>query len=134
MPLSEPHSPIEKKFRLKRGHWVILDLHLAEYLGVTTEVLLEQVSHFEPLPGELGFYVEADDGRAFRLRRHRGRPALAFTEHGVVAAAFMIGTPVAIERAMSVLQAFRRHHSAATTAPAASVPRRMHSPIFSGLE
>lgn len=102
---------MENRFRLCRGWWVLLDSDVAFFFGLTTQALLERVHRHEPLAGELGFYV---DGAELDHPHHGRCPHYAFTEHGVIAVGFMIGTKTAITRSVELIHAFRRVRRADT--------------------
>jgi hypothetical protein len=105
-------SAVEERIRLCQGHWVLADADLAAFHGLSPEALHQRVRVHGPLPGEFGFYQEAGRlpsaaGRAFRS----GRSPLVFTEYGVVAVAYMLGSPAAIGRSAGLLHAFARVRS-----------------------
>lgn len=102
-------SAVEERIRLCQGHWVLADTDLAAFHGVSPEALHQRVSLYGPLPGEFGFYHEAGGLAAADLRGCRTRRVpLVFTAYGVVAVAYMLGSPGAIARSAGLLHAFAR--------------------------
>jgi hypothetical protein len=105
-------AAVEERIRLCQGHWVLADADLAAFHGLSPEALHQRVRLYGPLPGEFGFYPDngslpAGGSRGFRA----GRVPLVFTEYGVVAVAYMLGSPAAIVRSAGLLHAFARVRS-----------------------
>lgn len=102
-----PLDQLEGRFRFARGRWLLAEADLAQIHGVTTERLRRCLRPFEPLPGEFCFPFDELELRVFALRVGRdGRPPLAFTEQGALAAGCLLGTPAAIAQSIRVARVF----------------------------
>ncbi len=119
-----PLPGLERTIHLIRGQRVMLDADLARIYGVTTKRLNEQVErNRKRFPADF----------VFRLTRQewarRGIRPYAFTEHGAVMAAAILGTPTAVRASIHVVRAFH-------TIPRLEIPRRqtdrftLHPPIW----
>lgn len=121
-----------------RGHRVMLDADLAGIYGVSTMRLNEQVKrNRKRFPEDFAFRLTREEWKRLisqsamaKLgpRDRRTRPC-AFTEHGAVMVAAILGTPTAVQASVCVVQAFQ-----ATSIP--DLPRRqadrfiLHPPIW----
>lgn len=108
-----PHSPDQHIIRL-RGQAVILDIHLAALYGVETRQLNQQVKRNpDRFPQNFAFQLTAQEWA--RLRSHfvisngrGGRRYLpyAFTEHGVLMAANVLNSAMAIKASVMLVETF----------------------------
>jgi len=105
---------IEQRILLMRGEKVILDSDLAEFYGVSTKRLNEQVKrNIERFPGDFMFQLTADEKSEVvancdhlnKLKYSKTLP-YAFTEHGAIMAAGVINTEKAIEVSIFIVRAF----------------------------
>ena len=102
-----PVTQIEGRFRFVRGRWVLPEADLAAIHGVTRDRLLKHLQPYEPWPGEFCFYLDGLELSALDVRSRRdGCPPLAFTEHGALAAACILGSPQAIAQSVHVARTF----------------------------
>jgi hypothetical protein len=109
---SEPNlRVIESRIRLCYGRPALLAVDLAECYDVSHEVLLECVQRHGPLPGELRFRADAVEAGTLPGDCRAEWPPEVFTEHGALAAAYLIGTDFAIAQSIHVLRAFARRRS-----------------------
>ena len=105
---------IERRILIIRGEKVIVDADLAEFYGVRTKRLNEQVRRnrerfpedfvFRLTPEEKAEVVAKCDHLA-NLRFSKSRP-YAFTEHGALMAASVLSTHRAVEVGVFVVRAF----------------------------
>lgn len=110
-----------------RSQRVILAADLAAAYGVPTRVLTQAVKRNQDrFPADFAFQLTLGETRAAydtdgpalsalrsqpvisKGRGGRRHPPLAFTEHGAVAAAFVLNSPKAIEMSVFVVRAFLR--------------------------
>lgn len=108
-----------------RDERVILDADLARIYGVQTKVLNQAVKrNREKFPPDFLIQLTAAElvalnrsqivtGSSQRHRDPRSRP-FAFTEHGAIAAAFILNSPPAVEMAVFVVRAFVKMRAAMT--------------------
>ncbi len=103
-----------------RGQRVILDQDLAALYGINTGRLNEQVRrNRERFPAEFVFEVSVEELSnlmsqiAISSWGGRRKPALAFTEHGVVMAATILKSKVAVQASIELVKAFVRLRQAA---------------------
>jgi len=105
---------IEQRILLVRGEKVIIDADLAEFYGVATKRLNEQVKrNRNRFPDDFMFRLNAEEKAEVvancdhlqRLKYSRTMPC-AFTEHGAIMAASVINSPIAIEMSVFVVRAF----------------------------
>jgi len=105
---------IEQRILLVRGEKVIIDADLAEFYGVATKRLNEQVKrNRNRFPDDFMFRLNAEEKAEVvancdhlqRLKYSRTMP-YAFTEHGAIMAASVINSPIAIEMSVFVVRAF----------------------------
>jgi hypothetical protein len=111
-----PVGKIEQRILLIRGEKVIVDADLAEFYGVPTKRLNEQVKRnrerfpedfmFQLTPGEK-VEVVANCDHLSRLKFSKALP-YAFTEHGTIMAASVLNSPRAIEVSVFIVRAFVR--------------------------
>jgi len=105
---------IEDRILLIRGEKVILDADLAEFYGVQTKRLNEQVKrNRDRFPQDFMFQLNKDEKNEVvakcdhleKLKFSRTMP-YAFTEHGALMAANVINTREAIEMSVFIIRAF----------------------------
>lgn len=116
MPSSPtPSLDIAAVIRVIRGHRVLLDADLALVYGVTTKRLNEQVRrNRDRFPPDFMLHLSkqelADLRSQFATSSWGGRrsPPLAFTEHGAIMAATILGSPRAVQMSVYVVRAFVR--------------------------
>jgi hypothetical protein len=95
---------VQASLHLIRGHRVLLHPELARLYRVTPSRLLAEAERF---PGDFRFQVEHPEVLAFAEdRREQGQPLYAFTEHGALVVAYLLGTPDAIAASTTVMRAF----------------------------
>jgi len=109
-----PVGKIENRILLIRGEKVIIDADLAEFYGVPTKRLNEQVKRnkdrfpddfmFQLIPGEKAEVV-ANCDHLKNLKYSKALP-YAFTEHGAIMAAGVLNTSRAIEISVFIVRAF----------------------------
>ena len=105
---------LESKILNLRGERVVLDYDLAELYGVTTKRLNEQVRrNSDRFPEDFMFKLNNQEltilkSQSATSRSHGGRRSLplAFTEHGVVMAANVLNSKVAIHASIMLVRAF----------------------------
>ena len=111
-----PVGHIERRIILVRGHKVIIDADLAQFYGVLTKRLNEQVkrnkSRFqEDFMFQLNLRekseVVANCDHLSRLKFSKSLP-YAFTEHGTIMAASVLNTRRAVEVSVFIVRAFVR--------------------------
>jgi len=105
---------IEQRILLIRGERVIIDSDLAEFYGVSTKRLNEQVRrNRKRFPEDFVFQLNADEKSEVvakcdhlgNLKYSRVLP-LAFTEHGALMAASVLSSSRAVEVSVFVVRAF----------------------------
>jgi hypothetical protein len=111
-----PPERIERRILLIRREKVILDADLAALYGVATKRLNEQVKRnrrrfpsdfvFALTPSEVRTLNRSQSATGSQKHRDPRFPPFAFTEHGAVAAAFVLNTPVAVAMSVQVVRAF----------------------------
>ena len=109
-----PVGKIENRILLIRGEKVIIDADIAEFYGVQTKRLNEQVKRnagrfpkdfmFQLTKAEKSEVVANCDHLA-NLKYSSSLP-YAFTEHGAIMAASVLNTPRAIEVSVFIVRAF----------------------------
>jgi len=105
---------IEQRILLIRGEKVIIDADLAEFYGVATKRLNEQVKRNKNrFPDDFMFQLIAEEkaevvANCDHLSKLKFSKALpyAFTEHGAIMAASVINSPSAIEMSVFIVRAF----------------------------
>ena len=112
-----PVESIQQRIYLIRGHKVMLDRDLAELYGVTTRRLNEQLRrNLDRFPSDFAFLLTQQEFA--NLKSHfatsssgwggRRKLPYAFTEHGVVMAANVLTSSVAVRASIQVVRAFVR--------------------------
>ena len=110
-------SAIEGRIHQIRSQRVVLDKDLAELFGVTTYRLSEQIKrNRQRFPHDFMFQSTDQEVSALRSQTaiskkgRGGRRYLpyAFTEHGVVMAANVLNSPIAVESSVLIVRAFIR--------------------------
>ncbi len=105
---------IQQRILLIRGERVIIDADLAQFYGVTTRRLNEQVRRNRArFPVDFVFRLTASEKAGVvancdhlaNLRFAKSLP-LAFTEHGAIMAAGILNSPQAVEMSIFVVRAF----------------------------
>jgi hypothetical protein len=113
-PVPASVSAIQQRILVLRGERVIVDSDLAQFYGVPTKRLNEQVrrnrSRFPVdfmfrLTGAEKAEVVANCDHLSNLRFSKALPA-AFTEHGAIMAASVLNSPRAVELSVFVVRAF----------------------------
>ncbi len=102
---------IESRIRPCCGRLTLLAADLAEYYDVSHETLLQCAQRHGPLPGELHFRADPVEAGTLPGDRRGEWPPEVFTEHGALAAAYLIGSDFAIAQSIHVLRAFARRRS-----------------------
>ena len=111
-----PVGHIERRIILVRGQKVIIDADLAQFYGVSTKRLNEQVRRNKRrFPADFMFQlnlgekseVVANCDHLSRLKFSKALP-YAFTEHGTIMAASVLNTQRAIEVGVFIVRAFVR--------------------------
>jgi hypothetical protein len=105
---------IQRRILLIRGEKVVLDADLAEFYGVNTKRLNEQVKRNKGrFPEDFAFRLTADErsevvAKCDHLSKLKYSPILpyAFTEHGALMAASVLSTQRAVEMSIFVIRAF----------------------------
>ena len=109
-----PVGKIENRILLIRGEKVIIDADLAEFYGVPTKRLNEQVKrNKDRFPDDFMFQLYSDEKAEVvancdhleNLKYSRALP-YAFTEHGAIMAAGELNTSRAIEVSVFIVRAF----------------------------
>lgn len=120
---------IAQRIRLIRGQRVVLDTDLAAFYGETTKRFNQQVRrNLSRFPADFMFLLDDEEFAALRLQsatlnsgfktgrgQHRKYLPYAFTEHGAIMAAMVLGSPHAMEVSVYVVRAFVRLRQVATT-------------------
>jgi len=109
-----PIGKIEQRILLIRGEKVIIDADLAEFYGVPTRRLNEQIKrNKERFPEDFMFQLSADEksevvAKCDHLEKLKFSKALpyAFTEHGAIMAASILNSPQAAEVSIYIVRAF----------------------------
>jgi hypothetical protein len=109
---------IAQRIQLIRGQRVVLDADLAAFYGGTTKRFNQQVNrNRERFPEDFMFQLSDEEFADLRLQSatssskssgHGGRryAPLAFTEHGAIMAAMVLGSPRATALSVHVVRAF----------------------------
>ena len=107
---------VENRILQIRGEKVIIDSDLADFYGVSTKRLNEQVKrNKERFPDDFMFKLtRAEKAEVVsacphleKLRRTRSMPS-AFTEHGAIMAATVLSSDQAIEMSIFIVRAFAK--------------------------
>lgn len=108
---------IDERIYVIRGHRVMLDRDLAKVYGVSTARLNEQVKRNRArFPPDFVFQLTRSERAnlmsqiAISSSVHGGhrKPPYVFTEHGAVAAAFCLNSPIAVAASVQIVRAFNR--------------------------
>ncbi len=114
-----PTEKIESRILLIRGEKVIIDADLAEFYGVQTKRLNEQVKrNKERFPSDFMLQLSTDEKQEVvancdhlsKLKYSSTLP-YAFTEHGTVMAASVLKSPRATEISVFIVRAFMKLRS-----------------------
>ena len=109
-----PIGKIENRILLVRGEKIVIDADLAEFYGVPTKRLNEQVKRNSArFPEDFVFQLNAEEKDQLvancdhleRLKFSRNMP-FAFTEHGAIMAAGVLNSAKAIETSVFIVRAF----------------------------
>jgi hypothetical protein len=109
-----PVGKIEQRILLIQGEKVIVHADLAEFYGVPTKRLNEQVKrNKDRFPGDFMFQLSPEEksevvancDHLSKLKYSRSLP-YAFTEHGAIMAANILNSPRAIEVSVFIVRAF----------------------------
>ena len=107
-------AKIEQRILLIRGEKVIIDADLAEFYGVPTKRLNEQVKrNRDRFPEDFMFQLSEEEknqvvascGHLSKLKFSKALP-YAFTEHGALMAASVLNSPLAVEVSVIIVRAF----------------------------
>lgn len=109
-----PVGKIENRILLIRGEKVLMDSDLAEFYGVETKRLNEQVKrNISRFPEDFMFQLTKEEkdevvANCDHLNKMKYSSFLpyAFTEHGALMAASVLNTPKAIEVSVFIVRAF----------------------------
>lgn len=109
-----PVGKIENRILLVRGEKVIIDADLAEFYGVATKRLNEQVKrNANRFPGDFMFQLTKEEksevvANCDHLSKLKYSPSLpyAFTEHGAIMAASVLNSQRAVEISVFIVRAF----------------------------
>jgi hypothetical protein len=105
---------IERRILLIRGQKVIIDADLAQFYGVTTKRLNEQVKrNNRRFPEDFMFQLDLREKSEVVANcdhlsglKFSKTPPYAFTEHGAIMAASVLNTPGAVEVSVFIVRAF----------------------------
>jgi hypothetical protein len=105
---------IQRRILMIRGERVVLDVDLAEFYGVITKRLNEQVKrNGDRFPDDFGFRLTEEEksevvAKCDHLHKIKYSPVLpyAFTEHGALMAASVLSTGRASRMSVFVIRAF----------------------------
>jgi hypothetical protein len=109
-----PVGKIESRILLIRGERVVIDSDLADFYGVPTKRLNEQVKrNSSRFPKDFMFQLNQKEKKEVvakcdhleKLKYSKSMPN-AFTEHGAIMAASVLNTPRAVEVSVFVVRAF----------------------------
>ncbi len=111
-----PVGRIEQRILLIRGEKIIVDADLAQFYGVPTKRLNEQVKRNKNrFPDDFMFQLSAEEksevvancDHLAKLKYSKSLP-YAFTEHGAIMAASVLNSPTAVEVSVYIVRAFIR--------------------------
>ena len=118
MPEKVVIETVESAIHVVRGHRVMVDADLARFYGVATKVLNQALRRNKHrFPEDFAFQLEAKELANLRsqivtssLPTHGGRrfQPWVFTEHGVVMAASILNSAVAIAASVEIVRGFVR--------------------------
>lgn len=107
MPTSLSVEHIQSCIRFVRGFPVLALADVARFYDSPSNQLQFHASY---MPGEFCFKLDDAEIASFgRTSPSRTSPGLALTEHGALAAAYILGEPRAIETSVQVIRAFLRY-------------------------
>ena len=109
-----PAGKIEQRILMIRGEKIIIDADLAEFYGVPTKRLNEQVKrNKDRFPEDFMFQLNGDEksevvAKCDHLEKLKFSKVLpyAFTEHGAIMAASVLNSPQAAEISIFIVRAF----------------------------
>ncbi len=109
-----PVEKIKQRILLIRGEKVIVDADLAEFYGVTTKRLNEQIKRNKGrFPHDFMFRLSVKEkaevvAKCDHLSKLKYSKALphVFTEHGAIMAATVLNSPRAVETSVFIVRAF----------------------------
>lgn len=115
--MSRPLVPVESvqgRILTLRGQRIIVDADLAALYEVPTKALNQAVKrNADRFPEDFAFRLDTEEVRElvtncdrFGRLKHSSTLPLAFTEHGAIAAAFVLNSPRAIQISAYVVRAF----------------------------
>lgn len=111
-----PIERLENRILIIRGQKVMINADLAELYGVPTKALNQAVKrNSERFPADFMYQLSVEEkaevvtncDHLARLKFSRSLP-FAFTEHGAIQAANVLGSPQAVEMGIYVVRAFVR--------------------------
>ena len=116
MPETVAIESVANAIHVIRGHRVMTDADLAKFYGVATKVLNQAVRrNRHRFPEDFAFQVTAGEFENLRAQNvtsssHGGRRFLpwVFTEHGLVMAASVLNSAVAIAASVEIVRVFVR--------------------------
>ncbi len=116
MPKARQIAQVERAIHWIRDQRVILDSDLAVCYGVTTKQLNQAVRrNIDRFPNDFAFQLRREELANLKSQfvtssSHGGRRSVpwAFTEHGLIMAASVLNSPVAIEASVRIVRAFVR--------------------------
>lgn len=110
-----PLEVIERRIYVIRGQKVMLDQDLAEFYGVTTGRLNEQVKrNISRFPEDFAFQLTTEEFEILRSQSAssswggRRYPPRAFTEHGILMLSGVLNSDQAVEVNISIVRTFVR--------------------------
>ena len=111
-----PVGKIEQRILLIRGEKVIVDADLAQFYGVPTKRLNEQVKRNKArFPNDFIFQLSSEEKADvvancdhLEKLKYSGSLPYVFTEHGTIMAASVLNSPRAIEVSVYIVRAFVR--------------------------
>jgi len=117
-----PDGKIEQRILMIRGEKVVIDADLAEFYGVPTKRLNEQVKrNKDRFPKDFMFQLSAEEkskvvAKCDHLEKLKFSKILpcAFTEHGAIMAASILNSPQAIQASIFIVRAFVKLRQAIT--------------------
>ena len=115
---------IRHRIHFVRGRHVMLQHDVAQVYGIQLPRLL---SLARPLPPEFRFTLDTWDIPAMCEEFPGRRQPFAFTEHGVLAVACILGTPEAFTLSLELMTAFAHARQPRVTAAAVTPPVRRSS-------
>ncbi|MDF1570437.1 MAG: ORF6N domain-containing protein [Bacteroidales bacterium] len=110
------NEKIDRAILIIRGHGVMIDSDLAEFFGVKTKNLNEQVKrNFSRFPKDFMFQLTSDAKQELVANcdhleklKHSATNPYAFTEHGTIMLANVLNTQMAVETSVLIVRVFVR--------------------------